>query len=142
MKVRTAIARTAPRTRRTAIGWAFLGILVFAATSACSPSGTTTLPPTSGSASLYTGATSGAASNADETATETQTATTTPTATPTITITVTATPNYSPIPTAAPVTGGGGTAGLQDGVLFLIGGAAIVVGVGSIAYRRRLNKDR
>jgi hypothetical protein len=36
-------------------------------------------------------------------------------------------------PTAAPETGGGGTAGLQDGVLF-------VVGFGTLAYRRRLSR--
>jgi hypothetical protein len=137
MKVRSAIARTAPRTRRTAIGWAFLAVLVFAAVSACtSASGSpTTFVPSGGSGSP------GVASNANETTTETTTSS--PTATPTITVTVTAPPTYiSPVPTAAPVTGGGGTAGLQDGALFLIGGAAIVVGGGSIFYRRKLNKDR
>jgi hypothetical protein len=41
-------------------------------------------------------------------------------------------------PTAAPETGGGGTAGLQDGVLFGVGGAAVLAGLGSLAYRRRL----
>jgi hypothetical protein len=41
-------------------------------------------------------------------------------------------------PTAAPETGGGGTAGLQDGVLFGLGGAAVLAGFGSLAYRRRL----
>ena len=41
----------------------------------------------------------------------------------------------SAVPTAPPVTGGGGTAGLQDAVLFGIGGAAVLVGAGSIAYR-------
>jgi hypothetical protein len=37
-----------------------------------------------------------------------------------------------------PQTGGGGTAGLQDGTLFVIGGAAILAGFGALAYRRRL----
>jgi hypothetical protein len=41
-------------------------------------------------------------------------------------------------PTAAPETGGGGTAGLQDGVLFGVGGVAVLAGLGSLAYRRRL----
>jgi len=41
-------------------------------------------------------------------------------------------------PTAAPETGGGGTAGLQDGLVFGVGGAAILLGIGSLAYRRRL----
>ena len=41
-------------------------------------------------------------------------------------------------PTAAPETGGGGAAGLQDGLLFGIGGLAVFAGLGSLAYRRRL----
>jgi hypothetical protein len=41
-------------------------------------------------------------------------------------------------PSSAPETGGGGTAGLQDGVLFGIGGLAVLAGLGSLAYRRRL----
>ena len=43
-------------------------------------------------------------------------------------------------PTAAPETGGGGTAGLQDGVLFGAGGMAVLVGFGTLAYRRRLSR--
>jgi hypothetical protein len=35
------------------------------------------------------------------------------------------TPLYTPVPTGAPVTGGGGTAGFQDTGLALLGGAAI-----------------
>jgi len=41
-------------------------------------------------------------------------------------------------PSAAPETGGGGTAGLQDGLVFGIGGGAVLLGLGSLAYRRRL----
>jgi hypothetical protein len=41
---------------------------------------------------------------------------------------------------AAPETGGGGTAGLQDGMLFGIGGAAVLAGLGSLAYRRRVTR--
>ncbi len=41
-------------------------------------------------------------------------------------------------PTAAPETGGGGTAGLQDSLLFGTGAAAVLVGFGTLAYRRRL----
>jgi hypothetical protein len=41
-------------------------------------------------------------------------------------------------PTAAPETGGGGTAGLQDGLLFGVGGATVLIGLGTLAYRRRL----
>ena len=42
-------------------------------------------------------------------------------------------------PVGAPQTGGGGTAGLQDVTLFGIGGAAILAGIASLAYRRRLS---
>jgi hypothetical protein len=40
----------------------------------------------------------------------------------------------------APETGGGGTAGLQDGVLFGIGGASVLAGLGFLALRRRLTR--
>ncbi|TVZ04389.1 hypothetical protein EAS64_18655 [Trebonia kvetii] len=49
-------------------------------------------------------------------------------------------PSTRPFPTTAPETGGGGTAGLQDGVLFGAGGAAILAGLGTLAYRRRLRR--
>jgi hypothetical protein len=42
----------------------------------------------------------------------------------------------------APATGGGGTAGIPDATLFIIGGAAIVAGAGGIAYRRRATRNR
>jgi hypothetical protein len=45
------------------------------------------------------------------------------------------------LPTGAPETGGGGAAGLQDGVLFLAGGAAILAGLASLAYRSRLARN-
>jgi len=41
----------------------------------------------------------------------------------------------------APVTGGGGTAGLQDGLLFVLGGAVILAGIGGVVYRK-LNRSR
>ena len=43
-------------------------------------------------------------------------------------------------PTIAPQTGGGGTAGLQDSLLFGIGGTAVLAGMASLAYRRRLTR--
>jgi hypothetical protein len=49
-------------------------------------------------------------------------------------------PANSTIPAGAPATGGGGTAGLRDGLLFGIGGAAMLAGIGSLAYRRRLTR--
>ena len=72
----------------------------------------------------------------------TSTATVTPVATVTQTVTVPAATATSFVPTAAPVTGGGGTAGLQDGLLFVLGAAAILAGAGSILYRRRFTRHR
>jgi hypothetical protein len=63
-------------------------------------------------------------------------------------VTTSASPSAMPtapvtgVPTAPPATGGGGTAGLQDAVLFGIGGAAVLAGSGSIVYRLRGNKQR
>jgi hypothetical protein len=42
----------------------------------------------------------------------------------------------------APATGGGGTAGFQDGLLLAAGAAASLVGAGSLAYRRKLLRNR
>lgn len=52
------------------------------------------------------------------------------------------TPSASPFPSAAPATGGGGTAGLQDALLLGLGVAALLAGGGSLAYRRRLTRKR
>lgn len=52
------------------------------------------------------------------------------------------TPSASPFPSAAPVTGGGGTAGFQDALLLGFGVAALLAGAGSLAYRRRLTRKR
>jgi len=78
------------------------------------------------------------------TVTPAPTRTVTPRATRTVTPTpaVTVTSSARPVPTAAPVTGGGGTAGFQDALLLGAGLAAIVAGAGSIFYRRRLNRGR
>jgi hypothetical protein len=50
----------------------------------------------------------------------------------------TSAPATPAFPTAAPETGGGGAAGLQDGLLFGAGGLAVLAGFGALAYRRRL----
>ena len=60
------------------------------------------------------------------------------TGTPTPYASATTSPAY--YPTAAPETGGGGTAGLQDSLLFGAGGTAVFVGLGTLAYRRRLRR--
>ena len=52
------------------------------------------------------------------------------------------TPSASPFPSAAPATGGGGTAGFQDALLLGLGVAALLAGAGSLAYRRRLTRKR
>jgi hypothetical protein len=59
----------------------------------------------------------------------------------TVTKTVTASPTQS-VPPAAPVTGGGGTAGFQDTLLLAVGAAAILAGAGGLAYRRWLGRGR
>ena len=45
-------------------------------------------------------------------------------------------------PTGAPQTGGGGTAGLQDGLVIGLGGAAVLAGLGSLTYSKRLTRRR
>jgi hypothetical protein len=92
-------------------------------------------------------ATSTGTATPSATATPTRRPTATPSATakatprPTVTRYVTTTPTqYYPV--GAPQTGGGGTAGLQDVTLFGAGGAAILAGFGSLAYRRRLARKR
>jgi hypothetical protein len=143
MKVRTAIGRTGLRARLTAAGCYALILLCTAVVSACGGSGSsaTTLPSITIISSL-TG--SGSASEATSPTSGTTTVTVTPTQTTTATVTPTASPSPSPspIPTQAPVTGGGGTAGFQDGLLLALGAAAIVAGAGGIAYRRRLTRNR
>jgi hypothetical protein len=137
MEVRPAIARTARKTTLTIVGWAILTLLVSAAISACTPDSTPTSSVTSFEPTV-SGSVTVTASPPTSTALAPAAPHTTSPPSPAATITVTVTPP----PTAAPVTGGGGTAGLQDGVLFAIGAAAILAGVGSVIYRRKLTKDR
>jgi hypothetical protein len=146
MKVPTAIGGTALRPRLTAVGCGALILLGIAVLSACSSS--TSTPPSESSFTIISSLTSsgtGLVTNnaVDGGATDTTgTATVTVTPTQTTTVTVSPSPSPSPIPTQAPVTGGGGTAGFQDGLLLVIGAAAIAAGAGGIAYRRRLNRRR
>jgi hypothetical protein len=113
MKVRTTVAGAGLSAVLTVTGCGAMTVLVSAAVAGCS-SGTTpaasvdTTPPTP---SIVTSTPTDA----------------TPTPTPT-----------STLPTAAPATGGGGTAGLEDVPLFLFGGAAVLVGAGTLAYRRKI----
>ena len=144
MKVRTTIAGTALRARLTALCWGALTILAPVAVSACSGSTSTPTVP-SFSPTVTTGTATAPASDGTTpsgTPGVTSTATVTPVATVTETVTAPATTSTSYVPTAAPVTGGGGTAGLQDGLLFVLGAAAILAGAGSIIYRRRFTRHR
>ena len=148
MKVRTTIAGTAFRVKLTAVCWGALTLLAPVAVSACS--GSTSTPTVSTFAPSETIAP--ASDGTTSTATSTQTAasgtprgasaTVTPIVTVTETVTAPATSSTSYVPPAAPVTGGGGTAGLQDGLLFLLGAAAILAGAGSIVYHRWLTRRR
>ena len=163
MRVRTTIAGTALSVRLSAIGWGALTLIASVVISGCTTSSSSTTPaisttapnifsPTvtvSGTASSTAGAvTPGPVSSPSALPTVTSTVTSTPavtraatgTPTPTPTGTVTARPSARHYPTAAPPTGGGGTAGFQDTLVLVLGIAAILFGTGSIAYRRRLRK--
>ncbi len=149
MKVRTAIAGTGLSARLAAIGCSAVTLLasVSACTSGTPPAAGGTSSPTilsSGTVKVTVSAsvTAAAAATATATATVTPTETVTPTPTVTPTITVTPTVTYTPYPAVAPATGGGGTAGFQDVLLLGLGGAAILAGAGSIAYRRRVIRHR
>ncbi len=152
MKGRTAIAGTALNARLTAAGLGTLTILVSGAVVGCSGSGSSTptvfSPSVSGSPvpspSPSPSPSGTTTTNTAPTATPTSTVTVVPTNTVTQTTTPvpTVTATHTVFPTTAPRTGGGGTAGLQDGLLFGLGGAAMLAGAGGVVYRRRLNKHR
>ena len=157
MKVRRTIAGTPLGARLTAFCWAALTLLAPVAVSACTSSSSST--PTVFSPSVTTsptGSVTASASSGNSPSSGSTVASGTPgvsssslaprkatsTATVTRTATAPATSSTSRFPSAAPVTGGGGTAGWQDALLLGLGAAAILVGAGSIVYRRRLNRDR
>jgi hypothetical protein len=152
MKVRTTITGTALRARLTALCWGALIILAPVGISACSGSSSTPTVPsfsptvTTGTATAPASGgntpSSGATSASGTPGVTSPSPTVTPVATVTETVTAPAISSTSYVPTVAPVTGGGGTAGLQDGLLFVLGAAAIMAGVGSIIYRRRFTRHR
>jgi hypothetical protein len=151
MRVRITSARPASSPRLAVLSCAALMVLVALAVSACTgaPSSTAPLLPTgseSGSTSASGTATSSASAAASATTTPPTTSPSTHTTTPTP-ATTTVSPSPVPTttyyyPTGAPATGGGGTAGLQDGLVFVLGGAAIAAGLGSLAYRRKFTRRR
>jgi hypothetical protein len=149
MKARTAIVRTAHRVRLSAFGLGLMTVLAAVALSACTSSpGTSTpsssvsvlSPSASGSVSPSTSASASASTSASASGSPSGTPSYTPSPTPSYS--PSPSPSYSPYPTAAPVTGGGGTAGFEDGGLALLGGVAIVAGLGSIGYRRWITRRR
>ena len=155
MKVRITSARPASSPRLAVLGCATLMVLVAVAVSACTGAPSSSVPsifspsgPSSGSSSSSGTATSNASAGASceharaHTTTTPSTHATTPTpATTTVSPSPVPTTTYY-YPTGAPATGGGGTAGLQDGLVFVLGGAAIAAGLGSFAYRRKFTRRR
>lgn len=150
MKVRMTIAKTGLSARLFVVGCG-MTILASGAVSACSGS-TPTAEPTSSTFSP------GAGVSPTARVAPTGTATATPTGASKAKAGGSPSPNHShsaspspspehhhspsPVPAAAPATGGGGAAGFQDTLLLTLGGAAVVVGAGSLAYRRRVLKQR
>jgi hypothetical protein len=165
MRVRIIPAGTPASARRT-VSCVILAILVSTLVSGCFGSPSKTAPsiysPSATSTASRTGtAPASATARATGTATARATGTASPSSTGKASATSTAQPPAShqattapsqpshtptsattPYPTGAPQTGGGGTAGLQDGLLFGLGGTAILAGLGSLAYRRRLTRTR
>jgi hypothetical protein len=165
MKVRITIPGTAPGARLTALCWGALTLVALVAVSACSGSSTSspgvptfspsvtisgtstaTAPASGGTTTPASGGTTTPASGSTTTSgtpgvTSPAPATHTATAIATATVTITVPPS-SQIPTVAPVTGGGGTAGPRDVLLFGLGVAAILAGAGGLAYRRWLTRGR
>ena len=153
MKVRITSARPASSPRLAVLGCATLMVLVAVAVSACTGAPSSSVPsifspsgPSSGSSSSSGTATSTASASASASTTHPTTTPSTHATTPTpATTTVSPSPVPSTTyfyPTGAPATGGGGTAGLQDGLVFVLGGAAIAAGLGSFAYRRKFTRRR
>ena len=138
MRARTAIAGARPGARLTAAGCAALAIL--ATTTACStPSGTAAAGTTSATASPTGSFFTARVPSSGPPASASASASPSPVQPTPL---VPATQSASPVPVGAPSTGGGGTSGVQDILLFGLGGAALLAGAGSLAYRRRTLRDR
>ena len=149
MRVRITSARPASSPRLAVLSCATLMVIVAATVSACTGSPSSSVPAIfspSGSTTASSSASGTATASADASASHPTTTPSTHATTPTSTAT-TVSPSPAPTttyyyPTGAPATGGGGTAGLQDGLVFVLGGAAIAAGLGSLAYRRKFTRRR
>jgi hypothetical protein len=159
MKVRGTTAGTPFGAKLTALCWGALTLLAPVAVSACtsgSSSSPTIISPTvTTSGSSGTSASSGSSASSDASASSGSTspsgtpgvsssaasAVSSPHAEVTVTQTITPAPSGQ-VPSGAPVTGGGGTAGFQGTLLLVLGAGAILAGAGGLAYRRWLARGR
>jgi len=159
MKVRGTTAGT-PFARLTALCWAALALLGPVAVSACTSSSSTPtiISPTVTNSPTATGTTSASPGTSASSGTSASAHSTSPASTPGVssgaasaapspqpTVTVTETVNAAAsgqVPSGAPVTGGGGTAGFQGTLLLVLGAGAILAGAGGLAYRRWLGRGR
>jgi hypothetical protein len=150
MKMRTRIAGTGLSAMLTIIGCGAMTILVSASVSACtgrsgpvsagsssfSPGESTSPRPPESSSGTATGSASPKAGSESPAA-----GSGSPGGSSSASPAQAAKPNTNQ-PPAAPATGGGGTSGLRDPLLFVLGGAAVLAGAGSIAYRRKVTRNR
>jgi hypothetical protein len=141
MKLRTTIGGTGPGALLRVIGCGAMAVFASAAISACT--GSTPSSAASSASSLA----AGSSPTPNSTINFSANAGTTPASTAEASPTASASPSPAAVaPTTqtniAPATGGGGTAGLQDATLFIIGGAAVLAGAGGIAYHRRATRSR
>ena len=140
MRVGRATAWARPGAKVTALGCGALSVL--ATTAACTGSnGVTAAGSASPSVSLSDSFFTAKAPSTSPSASPSASPPLAPVQ-PTPFVSVTPTATSSPVPIGAPSTGGGGTAGVQDVLLFGFGGAAILAGAGSIAYRRKITRGR
>jgi hypothetical protein len=153
MKARITIPGTAGSVRLTVLSCATLVVVVSAVTACTGPSSSSVpaiFSSPGSSAHATTGTSTSTSTESGSATTATSTGTPTPTHTTTTPTPTTTSPSAQPptpttttyYPTTAPQTGGGGTAGLQDGLVIGLGGTAIVAGLGSLAYRRKLTRRR
>jgi hypothetical protein len=145
MRVRGPSPRTKRSARLAIIGYSTLTIVASVAISACTGgSSSATLPSFSPGASLSPTPTAlpSSTATASASASASASAPASPQSTESVTPSPSPSPSPSPFPVAAPATGGGGTAGFQDALLLGLGVAAVLVGAGTLAYRRRVLRNR